>query len=310
MGNGTVRVHLRGGLGNQLFQYGAGFALARESKRNLVIDSRLLPVKAESIRGISHWPEQISLFDKDSQFIRGNSGQVEFRVLSRLLQYQRLMHEWGARLGTRFYPQNVFANESGNFSERFLNLQGDQIHINSYCNDRKFFLGRDEEIRERVLSPKVITAQASKAIEISREVRPIGLHVRLGDYKNLPHVYGQFDEGYYLRAISLLQELAGSKRIWLFSDEPKLARNLMPGLPDSVEVPNFLENLSGYETLLVLASTSSLVASSSSFSWWAAFLGEKPGFRAIFPRPTFAVGGPAEPKSALLEDWIQLGRRT
>ena len=303
----TVTVNLRGGLGNQLFQYAAGMALARTLGHELLLDSALLPKSSRVLSGVSHWPEQISLFAHDGDFVDKGTAPISRFFDSRFLQYERMISQSLSKLGLNSH--SVYANESGAYSERFHSLSGRKLRINSYCNDRKFFLGFEELLRHQITSPVRESPTLGGLIKQSSSAKPIAIHVRLGDYKNLPHIYGEFDAKYFYRGVELARNLLGDCPLWLFSDEPELAAAFLPELMPDFETPPELSLLSGYETLILMATCSGLVGSSSSFSWWAAFLGHKPGFRAIFPRPTFAVGGPAEPKSALLEDWIQIGRQ-
>ena len=57
-----VSVFLRGGLGNQLFQYSAGLKISRMTGKKLILRTDLLPIQEDKIGGISRWPNQISEF--------------------------------------------------------------------------------------------------------------------------------------------------------------------------------------------------------------------------------------------------------
>jgi hypothetical protein len=139
-------------------------------------------------------------------------------------------------------------------------------------------------------------------------VSPIGVHVRLGDYKNFPNIYGRFDPNYFERALETMFSLVGERPVWLFSDEPSTLFDIVPKLAVRNQAPAALNQLSGLETLNVMARMQGLVCSNSTFSWWGAFLADRPGFRAIFPSPLFAKSGPADPKNFILPGWLQLGR--
>lgn len=52
----TVVVQLRGGLGNQLFQYAAGVSVSSRHQTDLDIDVSLLPAHTVSRGGVRRWP--------------------------------------------------------------------------------------------------------------------------------------------------------------------------------------------------------------------------------------------------------------
>jgi hypothetical protein len=303
MGSKQVIVRLRGGLGNQLFQYAAGYAISKRFESKLVIDSRQLPAQHELINGISHWPEQISEFrNASNSSFRGGTRSI---VLPRLLQLERMFGSWfpsiTLRLGS-LAGENVKSSSLRELRPR------KTVWINAYCDSPKFFEGFESELRQQITSLMKPSDSFSRDLKLVKNSRPLALHVRLGDYRNLVHIYGGIDVDYFESATALVRKLAGPRDVWIFSDEPELALSLVkPVVPNAVIAPIAQSN-SGLETLILMSECGGLVASNSSFSWWAAFLMTSRNEPIIFPRPFFSSAEMQEPRDLLLKDWIQIGK--
>lgn len=105
--------------------------------------------------------------------------------------------------------------------------------------------------------------------EESERRRTVALHVRLGDYRKLPH-HQQNLGGYYATA---LERVPAGARLHLFSDEPELCARTFAeyaarrGLTFTVaRVRSDLESL--YELSLCWGGT---ICANSTFSWWGAW---------------------------------------
>jgi hypothetical protein len=297
-----VTVRLRGGLGNQLFQYAAGLAKSRELKTGLTIDARQLPGIGRVTKGVSHWPEQISEFRNGASGILRSDGIN--MGLARLLQIERAVGD--------LYPNALaklgrYANEINPSIDAFRSIAARQVTVNAYCNSPSYFLGSQDEIRQRIADLVNPSDDYLKASELVKLEAPLGIHVRLGDYKNLKSIYGGVDSSYFANALGLAEKVGGKREIWLFSDEPDLALSMLGKAIKDLRVAPVSKELSGLESLLVMSKCRGIVASNSTFSWWAAYLMEQ-AQPIIFPRPFFAATSLSEPKSMLLNNWIQIGR--
>lgn len=305
MGKLSVTVNLRGGLGNQLFQYAAGLSKAARLNAPLYIDARQLPNEHEVVSGVSHWPEQISEFDHGAKLIIANAKSGASP--SRWKQLERLL---GDRFPRPLAALGLYANETAPDLESFLALRTTgRFRINSYCDSPLYFKGLEPEIRQRLsnlIKPSGFYSADALLIE---SCQPIAMHVRLGDYKNLTSIYGSLDPNYFASAAKIASLLDKPREIWIFSDEPRLALELLSPVIPQIKVAPLSSKTSGLETLLLMSKCHGLIASNSTYSWWAAFMmGE--GKPIVFPRPFFLEGSVPEPKHLLLNSWIQIGRDT
>lgn len=302
----SVTVQLRGGLGNQLFQYAAGFALSERVGSELLLDTALLPPAAIDLGGVQRWPEQLSGFAHAGRFVDSSNGSAaRKRVLQSLAGRERGLGD--SRAG-RLLGGSVYAHESREDLAAFSAL-GPDSRINSYCSSPALFAEQADVLRTQVRSLNAPGSwYSTTAAEMTAE-QPIAVHVRWGDYLKLSHVYGSITPDYYRRGIDLLEREHGSTRpIWLFSDDPEGASSFLERDLDIARVVAAPAESTPLENLLLLGSAAAFVCANSTFSWWAAFLSGAGAGSVVFPRPLFAPTGPPEPKNWLSPDWIQLGR--
>lgn len=94
------------------------------------------------------------------------------------------------------------------------------------------------------------------------------LHVRLGDYKILPHHQVNLLP-YFVKA---MEQFPSSTRFLVFSDEPSLAKTF-PIFGDRCV---FVEEPCELRSLFLMASCSAgAITANSTFSWWGAFFGRQ-----------------------------------
>ena len=127
---------LRGGLGNQLFQYAAGFSQARQRNVPLELDCSLLPSAETLSNKIGSWPEQLSAFNHYGKLINTSINSRQKSLL------HRYTHEALRLIGKKF-PN--FLSVLGGFSfegdpRSFdLSMVKNLSFMNSYFASPRFF---------------------------------------------------------------------------------------------------------------------------------------------------------------------------
>jgi hypothetical protein len=118
----------------------------------------------------------------------------------------------------------------------------------------------------------------------------IGIHVRRGDFASRKgqSFHGVLQQDYYLRALGILEDRQVDLPVVVFSDEPEEAARLVRPLARSVHTIQPPPGTPAIESLQLLAGASSIVTANSTFSWWAAWLGESEGRRVVAPHTWFS----------------------
>lgn len=300
----AVTVKLRGGLGNQLFQYASGLALSRRLEVPLKFSLSLLPASVSHAQPVSRWPEQISSFDHFGVIL-------DRRMRGKALEFASSRGNQAIRFLGDLFPRTLgslghFANEATPRLEIFDALTS-PVTINSYCTDPRLFASYEEEIRRSIKSIRQPSEWYTKTLEECRIQKPIGVHVRLGDYKNLSHIYGKPRLQYIALGLDYFRNAFPASPVWLFSDEPDQAFNILAKVAKIDRTVVTPADSKPLESLLIMSECKAFIGTNSTFSWWAAYLGHRDGNTAMFPRPLYLSGAAPEPKHYLLDTWLQLG---
>lgn len=261
-----VIVNLRGGLGNQLFQWAAGFALSRRLGCGLAI----------SARGI----------ERSNDLLDRRKFELEYFSLRPQTKAADLI---GGSL-RRLVPGVVFEERGYGYDRRFRQL-GSGKSLLGYFQSWKYFWSYEQEIRLKLRSNAGYTRDYAELSEILRRGQWIAVHVRRGDYKNHPERYPLVGPDYYSRALRTIPS-GGSHRVIVFSDDPDVARELVPGA-DLVVGP--LEISSPGDVIMLMSEANAVIGANSTLSWWGAFLNPGPSASKIFPSewlidPAFKIG--------------------
>lgn len=263
-----LHVFIRGGLGNQLFQYSTGLAISEKSGKNLVIRGDLLPEHEDSIAGVSRWPNQIVSFKHSGQ-VRTVSFQPpgKTNLNGKAMQIMRLLGDGFPGL------TKSLGWISGENSNQMPPKNSDSVRlINSYSPYKEIAWANRARLRSEINS---IVEPTMGFLELLKELQSqptIIVHLRQGDYLKLQHLFGKPSIAYLGSALDALSSSIPDARLWLFTDSPAETPSDLIGLlrPDRQIGPEELSR--PIENLVLMSKGSALVAANSTFSWWASLL--------------------------------------
>jgi hypothetical protein len=261
-----VTVFLFGGLGNQLFQYFAGLAVAEATGAKLY----LKPFGRTSAQG-GNGEIGINAFNLEPAFIPSRLPiHIQERILPRLINLVRHMtlRNFAWRRATLF-TDNINLDDTDLVAQQHIQLVG-------YFQDSKYidFLathGKKIELFLKNPSDWFREFQARARIE-----KPIIVHLRRGDYLNYADTLGVLDFQYFLNALKLIPQFTDPQtEFWIFSNSLSDARDfaIFAELPEArTEIIQPPKNSPDAESMLLMCLGSALVISNSTYSWWGAYL--------------------------------------
>lgn len=290
---------MQAGLGNQMFQYAAGRSVADRHGSNLQV-----------LKTVDRAKREYRPFELDNYAIKAEV--VDWRTL-------RNCHvDRPSRLDEqliRLHGRVPFRQQQGHFDPRIFDAPANAFLMGWWMSE-KHFLDAADAIREE-FEPLTISDAARRCQQLIEGASvSVAMHVRRGDMATRPDAiafHGAQPIDYYERAASQIQQrLPGQSLHWFVcSDDPDwCAEHLDP--PGTMSIVSGSE-LSMHDDMYLMSLCDHQITANSSFSWWAAWLGDKRGNSAdgrprivVAPEQWFA----SEPTNALEgmlpKSWIEV----
>jgi hypothetical protein len=278
----TVITRLKGGLGNQLFQYAAGYAMAERTGSTLLVDTSYLEHRPANM----DWtPRDLALDVFKAPLLLASEAQV--KEARRSLDDR--MARWTARLSLGSGQWNVLVEQGDNDLARFAALNV-PAYLEGYWQDERYFLNVADRLREHVFQPSgpVEGLNAEVLGKIGAQVSA-SLHVRLGDYRTNQRSaawHGVVDPAQQRVWARELVEQHGVEHFFVFCDEPDLvAGHLALPFPHTVVAHNV--GAAAHWDIYLMKHCHHHIIANSSFSWWGAWLNPSPNKVVIAPARWF-----------------------
>ncbi len=286
-----IIVNLKGGLGNQMFQYALGRTLALKHNDTLKLDISTLS-RAHEL-GVVYRPFSLQSFNVIQNIATRdeiNHLAYPYGLLSKL---------------TRTISARVLKRTHVCFEPTILNLTGDQ-YLDGYWQSPRFF----EDIRGTLITEFTLRTPLPETGEFYKQALTqdgsVSLHVRRGDYATNPKTTGEMGVcslEYYKIAIEHIRTVVDTPRFFVFSDDIAWAREHLL-LEESEVIFVSDASLTDAMELALMSLAKHNIIANSSFSWWSAWLNQNPSKVVIAPTPWFNTV--RFDTHLLPESWIQL----
>ena len=274
-----IITHLIGGLGNQMFQYAAGRAVAADLNVPLLLDvsdfknyrlhngfelSRIFTAQMPlaSQRDVAHclgWQANRFLkrliVRKDFDFLRRNNFIAEPHF-----------HYWN-------HIQTIMPNS----------------YLYGYWQSERYFSEIKDIIRTDFQFKNPLEGMNADLAKTIGQSNAISMHIRRGDYlqnpKNLKR-HGVCSLGYYKLALDYLIARVSDPVVFVFSDDIEWARSHL-----ELQGPSyFISHNTGpdsYKDMHLMSLCKHHIIANSSFSWWGAWLASTEEQVVVAPHPWF-----------------------
>ncbi len=293
---GVKSVSIRGGLGNQMFQYAFAKALAKRTGEQVLFDvswfekaqKTVVNEKGEKangciIRGFGldafpnmklplAYPEQLALYYKKS-------------LLPKFLR--KLFH-------VPRYPYQI--DEKNALKPSLF----DRLYV-GYFQDETYFKEVADEVRADFAFPALKNKHLNDILtRIQACENAVFVHIRRGDYVKLGWELGM---DYYQKAVARMAEKVKNPTFFIFSDaEPSWIRENLK-LTHPFEIVGNQNDM--MDDLQLMAACRHAIVANSSFSWWAAWLTDRADKVVVAPSPWFPK---AKEDRIIPSRWIKIKR--
>jgi Glycosyl transferase family 11 len=305
----SVVASLFGGLGNQMFQYAAGRALAVKTGSRLILDATgfTLPNARRGYALDGYALAAETRFDGYRYPPRQSAVPFPARQRPRWLERAAQIVRARIPISRAAGPDSfsVFAEESFDFDPRFRDC-GPQTYLVGYWQSERYFGDIAAAIRRELTYLRAPDAPNARWLERMRACNAVCVHVRRGDYLLPAHFkyHGLCSAGYYQRALQMIRARVANPQFFVFSDDWPWCREHLAD--EDIVVVDANKPDAGHDELRLMAACRNHVIANSSMSWWGAWLAAGEGQIVVAPTPWFTHR--PETPDLLPAGWVTLPR--
>lgn len=258
---------LKGGLGNQMYQYAYGRKLMIKDKKDVIFDI---------------------------SFFRGAKDAID-------INRPFLLDKFNITNSVKF--QNI----KENFIKRTIKKIVSKITGEyGFYQSEKYFKDIEDTVRKEFTLKEAMSQEAQKiSSEIFNSKNSISVHIRRGDYitnKNTNNHHGTCGLDYYENAIKYIKEKTEFPIFFVFSDDIAWVKENL-NLENAIYVSD--PNIPDYEELILMSECKHHIIANSSFSWWGAWLNPDKNKIVIAPKQWLTKKTSNE-LDILPKSWVQI----
>lgn len=260
-----IIVKLKGGLGNQLFQYSFGRLLSRKRQEDFKLDIREIAGRRDTYR----------CYRLDNFRIRAEIASSE-EILTASEPYGLV-----SRLSQLFF-QKILRRFNIGYNGKLLLSRAQ--YFEGFFQSYRYLDPIRSELLSEISLKEDICGKYNKVISQIKSDNSVAVHIRRGDYVNNAKTKKDHfvcDLNYYERAIDLMQSKLPGLKLFVFSDDISWAKaNIKAEKTVFVSQPG----MEDYEELILMSLCRHAIIANSSFSFWAAWLNQNDDKIIIAPK--------------------------
>ena len=290
-------VKLKGGLGNQMFQY--AFAKLIESRTN---DEVKLDFSAYNRLGddVIRVP-RIGKFNLSLQ----SATKQEIESICKFKHY-------GNSLSLR-YKIGIYAEKTLNRKYFFESDRSfidpailiDNLYFDGYWQSYKYTDEVGDIIRKEFVPNYELSSKTAKFIDKVHKENSVFVGVRKGDYasskKAIQH-YGNFEQEYYLGAMEIISSRVDNPVFYIFSNDVAWCKQNLNWGEYNVVYREIEDQVDDFEELMIMSSCKHAIIVNSTYNWWGANLIKNPNKIVVAPKRWFFDNASID---IVPENWIK-----
>ena len=165
-----------------------------------------------------------------------------------------------------------------------LNCARQRVYLKGYWQAAGYAQNIENVLRETLIFPADMSDTNRYMLErIQSTGNAVSIHIRRGDYLLDSNKLAVLDPGYYKSAIQTAEVRIEKPTYFIFSDDHAYIRENF-ALGDRFVVVDHNSETAALDDLRLMAACKHHIIANSSFSWWAAWLGDHGGSDVFAPR--------------------------
>ena len=266
-----IIVRIKGGLGNQLFQYALGLEISQFLNRKLIIDISQLNKKTHKhvVRFFS-----LKYLCLSNTLIGSNKiSALILRVFFRIIQKT-------FKCNTGFGSKITYISESTfSYSRSLFNQvkKSQFVLLDGYWQSHFYSPNVRDGIYKSLINSPSMSKEFHNAYKVVTSDSYTSIHVRRGDYiknKFAIETYCELDFNYYLKAMGFIISKFPNSKFILFTDDWEFGQSFIDIVKESFQIAGAKEMAlkSDIEELVLMTGCKNNIIANSSFSYWGGLL--------------------------------------
>ena len=246
-----------GGIGNQLFAIAAAFQMVKNRNEKVVVysDSRELVGSFKSVKSKTRNPIKVTLtYSKfRKRFLSKFNGKMNYFAVNEILFYESLRKKFITAQNPHDIPDVFFKPE-----------EKSPWLISGFFQDPDLVEGLGDDAKS-FISNLLCKSNDSSNQKVLRTSRLIGIHIRRGDYQQIPS-YGTLSMSYFSKTLHDIRNEGDS--VLVASDDQNTLDKF--ALSENIDVISPLSN-GPLKTIQELSEADIFIMSNSTFSFWVSW---------------------------------------
>lgn len=279
-------VKVKGGLGNQMFQYAFAKYLAEYTKEEVKMDytsfNQLLNDRVRKPRLKSF---RLSLLEASGQDI-DNICKFNHRQDSLSFKYKALI-VIERMLNSKYYFEN-------NREYRRIESISQYKYFDGYWQSWRYVEPTINDLIKDFQPNYSINDATRQMIDKVSQENSVFIGVRKGDYDAEKRHYGSFGQEYYDQALSIIESQIENPIYYVFSNDIEWTKENLYFGNRRIIYREDTDVVDDFEELLIMANCKHSIIVNSTYHWWAARLEYSPGKIVIAPKRWFFDNKPID----------------
>ena len=260
-----IIISIKGGLGNQMFQYAFGRKMSLINNTKLFLDLSWFNEKNQD------FPRKYVL-DKFNINAEIADPFIIKKIRGGFSNYHSIYNRILKKICPFLFKKNIY-EKNIIFDPTIFNYNGDKYYDGYWQNYRYFMDVNNIILKELKLLVDIDISENKIALEIKNR-NSISIHIRRGDYAKIQSTrefHGLLPKKYFELSIEKIVELVDKPHFYFFSDDIawvkenfniEYSHSFVENSPDGAE----------YIDLILMSMCKHNIIANSTFSWWAAWL--------------------------------------
>lgn len=290
-----VTIRIKGGLGNQLFQYAAGYALAKRMNQKLKLDNSFFP--QQTLRGFKLGYLNVTFGD----VVEHQSGLVK-------AYKNKYLNKTLRKANVRALPcgkQTKYLLETrSDIVPEFFNISAPNIYLDGYYQSEKYFREYKADLIKQFTPNYPSEAEYESVLAEIQGCEAVAIHVRRGDFLSAqndpnPNHY-LLGEQYYHNALKYVTEHLENPVFFWFSDDIDWVKQNF-GERENFRFVSLHTKHTDIDEMMLMKNCKHIIAANSTFSWWASWLNKHENALHICPAKRYGN------LHMIPENWVKIG---